>query len=100
MMILRRLCFAILFCFPQSHGWSQGFSANRVSIEHTLTGFYRVSIQYTHIKLGEYRVAVIDFKDKQEAIDIYQKLVSGASFYLGNAKKNVVFEEDVQLKPF
>ena len=70
---------------------AHGFNANRVHISRQLTGKYRVTIKYTHVELGEYREAHIDFNNKNEAIKAYQDLAQGADFFLGDIKKSLHF---------
>jgi hypothetical protein len=66
--------------------FAHGFTADVVDIKRLMNGKYRVYISYTHLQIGEYREAHIDFKDKKEAIEAFRKLVAGAEFFLGDAK--------------
>jgi hypothetical protein len=86
------LIFAIWFAFlPSITAEAHGFNANHVDIVKTFGKKYRVIIKYTHVELGEYREAHIDFEKKDEAIKAFQDLVKGADFFLGDVKKSIHF---------
>jgi hypothetical protein len=70
---------------------AHGFNANFVDIVKTFGGKYRVIIKYTHVELGEYREAFIDFEKKEEAIKAFEDLARGADFFLGDIKKSIHF---------
>lgn len=70
---------------------AHGFNANFVQISRLLNGKFRVTIQYTHVEVGEYRQAHVDFDSKEEAIKTYQDLAQGADFFLGDLKKSIHF---------
>lgn len=96
------LLFILITCFvlPQ-WGHSHGFNANYVDIVKTNGRKYRVIIKYTHIEVGEYREAFIDFDDKDAAIKAFQDLVRGADFFLGEVKNSIHFHSPPeQQKPF
>jgi hypothetical protein len=78
-----------------------GFNANFVDILKTFGGKYRVIIKYTHVELGEYREAHIEFENKDEAIKAFQDLARGADFFLGNVKESIHFHNPPeQTQPF
>lgn len=70
---------------------AHGFNANFVDIVKTFGGKYRVIIKYTHVELGEYREAFIDFDKKADAIKAFEDLARGADFFLGDVKKSIHF---------
>lgn len=81
--MLRAKLLSVVFCFslgPQISN-AHGFNANFVDIVKTFGGKYRVVIKYTHVELGEYREAFVDFEKKDEAIKIFQDLARGADFF-------------------
>lgn len=86
---------ALLLVFETPIALSHGFNANRVQINRMLNGIYRVTIQYTHVELGEYRESHADFVKKADAIAAYQKLVQGADFHLGDVSKTIHFHNPV-----
>jgi hypothetical protein len=80
---------------------ADGFNANWVQITKLPTGLYRVNIKYTHVEIGEYREAHADFAKKEDATELYQKLVNGADFFLGDIKKSVHFHKPAEKnKPY
>ena len=84
-----------------SSALAHGFNANTVEILRLSNGQYRVVIHYTHVELGEYRQAHIDFDKKEEAIKTYQDLAQGADFFLGDVKKSIHFHTPPEKnKPF
>ena len=85
----------LLLAFETPIALSHGFNANRVQINRMLNGIYRVTIQYTHVEMGEYRESHVDFVKKAEAIAAYQKLVQGADFHLGDVSKTIHFHNPV-----
>jgi hypothetical protein len=92
--------FSFLFVFPQQVCYSQGFSANWLNIMRLNNGKYRVIVKYTHLRVGEYREAYIDFTSKKEAIDVFQKLVLGADFYWGPGKSIHFHKQEDVAKPY
>lgn len=97
--ILVTLMMAQIFS-PQSLK-AHGFNANFVDIVKTFGGKYRVIIKYTHVEVGEYREAFIDFKNKEEAIKAFQDLARGADFFLGDIKNSIHFHNPPEKeKPF
>ncbi|MEY4066497.1 MAG: hypothetical protein RIR26_2705 [Pseudomonadota bacterium] len=100
----RKMMFLLTFIttalLPQ---WSfpHGFNANYVDIVKTNSRKYRVIIKYTHVEIGEYREAFIDFDDKTAAIKAFQDLARGADFFLGDVKNSIHFHTPPeQQKPF
>lgn len=89
-----RTCFFVLALagyFQITHSaFAHGFNANHVNIIRTTNGKYRIVIRYTHIEVGEYREAHIDFTNREEALKVYWDLAKGADFFLGNDAKNIV----------
>jgi hypothetical protein len=81
---------------------AHGFNADRVKILYVPADrVYRVTIRYTHVAVGEYREAHIDFKKRTEALKTYWDLVNGADFFLGDIKEGVHFHEPVlKNKPY
>jgi len=75
---------------------AHGFNANRIKITRLVTGKYRLIIKYTHVEIGEYREAHVDFDDKEEAARVYQQLVQGADFFLGDIRKTIHFHTPPQ----
>jgi hypothetical protein len=75
---------------------AHGFNANRVRITRIPAGKYRVIIAYSHVEVGEYREAHVDFDSKDEAVATYQQLVQGADFFLGDIKKTIHFHTPPQ----
>ncbi|MEN9809814.1 MAG: hypothetical protein RLZZ488_1381 [Pseudomonadota bacterium] len=73
------------------HAQAHGFNANHVDIVKTFGRKYRVIIKYTHVELGEYREAHIDFDKKDDAIKAFQDLAKGADFFLGDVKNSIHF---------
>jgi hypothetical protein len=96
--MLRAKLLSVVFCFslgPQISN-AHGFNANFVDIVKTFGGKYRVVIKYTHVELGEYREAFVDFEKKDEAIKIFQDLARGADFFLGDIKNSVHFHNPAE----
>jgi hypothetical protein len=87
--ILMTMLFTILL--PPKDIFAHGFNANHVDIVKTFGRKYRVVIKYTHVEVGEYREAHVDFDNKDEAIKVFQDLVKGADFFLGDVKKSIHF---------
>ena len=76
---------------------AHGFNANRVRIAYVpASGKYRVTIEYTHIEVGEYREAFAEFETKEAAIAAYQQLAQGADFFLGEVQKSIHFHTPPQ----
>jgi hypothetical protein len=75
---------------------AHGFNANRVRIMRTLSGKHRVIIRYSHVEIGEYREAHVDFDTEVEAIAAYQQLAQGADFFLGDITKSLHFHKPPQ----
>ncbi|MFZ9521685.1 MAG: hypothetical protein ACO3A4_14530 [Silvanigrellaceae bacterium] len=100
---IKILLFVVLCaCFiPSRKVLAHGFNANHVDIVKTFGRKYRVIIKYTHVELGEYREAHIDFDKKDEAIKAFQDLVKGADFFLGDIKNSIHFHNPPeQNQPF
>lgn len=79
---------------------AHGFNADVVDIKRLMTGKYRVTIWYTHLSIGEYRTAFIDFAKKEDAIEAFQRLVKGADFFLGDRNSIHFHEEPERPVPF
>ena len=89
----------LLFCFIPLNLFA--FSANWVDISRRMNGIYRVTIWYTHLTVGEYRIAIIDFRKSTEAIETFRKLARGADFYFGDSKTQITFQEKkTEVKPY
>jgi hypothetical protein len=74
---------------------AHGFNANRVHIVRVpASGMYRVLIYYTHVEVGEYREAHIDFAKRTDALKVYYDLINGADFFLGDTKETVHFHKE------
>jgi hypothetical protein len=101
-MLRTALCIAITTSIVQPiTTQAHGFNANFVDIVKTFGGKYRVIIKYTHVEVGEYREAHIDFSDREEAIKSFQDLVRGADFFLGDVKNSIHFHNPPeQTQPF
>ena len=101
-MKLNRLkLFILISLFSYSPmSFSEGFTANWVDIQHLNNGKYRVIINYTNLEIGEYRQAYVDFIKKKEAIDVFQKLAQGATFYWGDSKTIFFPKEGEKLSPY
>lgn len=84
------LC-ALAFTSVPEPSLAHGFNANHVDIVKTFGRKYRVIIKYTHVEVGEYREAHIDFDKKEEAIKAFQDLAKGADFFLGDVKNSIHF---------
>lgn len=81
--------------------FAHGFNANWVDIKKIPGRKYRVVIKYTHVEVGEYRDAHIDFDNKEDAIKAYQDLAQGADFFLGDVKKSIHFHKETEKnKPY
>lgn len=92
---------AILVSVAPSVASAHGFNANWVDIMRTPYGRYRVIIKYTHNEVGEYREAIAEFDDKDEAIKVFQDLAKGADFFLGDVKKSIHFHNPpLKNKPY
>lgn len=89
-------CSVLLACLT-STAFAHGFTADTVDIKRLPSGKYRVFISYTHLQIGEYREAHIDFVEKKDAIQAFQKLVKGAEFFRGDAK-GIHFHEGPERK--
>lgn len=86
------LCALVLaFTSLPNSSHAHGFNANHVDIVKTFGRKYRVIIKYTHVEVGEYREAHIDFDKKEEAIKAFQDLAKGADFFLGDVKNSIHF---------
>jgi hypothetical protein len=73
-----------------------GFNADKVKILYVpADNLYRITIRYTNIEVGEYREAIIHYRNRTEALKVYWDLVNGADFFLGNVKESVHFHENV-----
>lgn len=79
---------------------AHGFTADTVDIKRLMNGRYRVHVWYTHLQIGEYRKAHIDFVSKEEALEAFRKLTQGAEFFLGDAKNIHFHEEEPKLTPY
>jgi hypothetical protein len=79
---------------------AHGFTADTVDIKRLPNGKYRVFINYTHLQIGEYRQAHIDFAEKKKAIEAFNKLVRGAEFFSGSADTIHFHEEPQGLVPY
>ena len=80
---------------------AHGFNANHVDIVKTFGRKYRVIIKYTHVEVGEYREAHVDFDKKEDAIKVFQDLAKGADFFLGDVKNSIHFHNPPETnKPF
>ncbi|MBX9702952.1 MAG: hypothetical protein K2X39_02240 [Silvanigrellaceae bacterium] len=91
---LRKRSLFLFYCFLFIHcslAFGDGFNANWVDIVRLNNGKYRVIIKYTHVEIGEFREAHVDFDSKEKAIDIFQKLAKGADFFFGDIEKTVHF---------
>ena len=80
--------------------FAHGFTADAVDIKRLPDGKYRVIIHYTHLQIGEYREAHIDFKEKEKAIEAFRKLVEGAEFFRGPAETIHVHETPTGKVPY
>lgn len=97
------LIITLLFAAAYSdNALAHGFNADRVKILYVpAERVYRVTIKYTHVAVGEYREAHIDFKKRTEALKIYWDLINGADFFLGDIKESVHFHKPVPTnKPY
>lgn len=97
--ILKSILILSLFFYIQS-AFTEGFSANWVDITRLNNGKYRVIIRYTNIQVGEYRESAVDFTSKKEAIEVFQKLAKGATFFWGDSKKIYFSKEADKPKPY
>jgi hypothetical protein len=89
-----------IFIFFNKIAGANGFTANYVDIKHLENGLYRIYIKYTNLKINQYEEAVVDFTSKQEALETFQKLAKGATFYWGDSKK-INFPKDAEkLNPY
>lgn len=79
-----------------SEALAHGFNANWVQITRTQQGRYRVIFRYTHVEVGEFREAHVDFDAKEDAIKVYQDLAQGADFFIGDVKKSIHFHKPPQ----
>ncbi len=76
---------------------AHGFNADRVKILYVpADNVYRITIRYTNVEVGEYREAVVNFKKRLDALKVYEDLVNGADFFLGDVKESVHFHTPVQ----
>ncbi|MES2613814.1 MAG: hypothetical protein V4591_00190 [Bdellovibrionota bacterium] len=92
------LIFYIIFYVTPAY--TIGFTANWVDIVRLNNGMFRVLIKYTNLQIGEYREAYVDFTSKKEAIEVFQKLAQGATFFWGDSKK-IFFPKEVEKpKPY
>ena len=80
--------------------FAEGFTANWVDIYRLKNGTYRVIVKYTNLSIGQYRESFADFKTKKEAVDVFEKLALGATFYLGSSQKIFFFKEPDKLTPY
>ncbi len=101
-MVMKKMSLLCLLTalYLQPMVYAEGFTANWVDIVRTNNGQYRVLIKYSNVEVGEYREAFVDFKSKKEAIDIFQKLARGATFYWGDSKKIFFPKEVEKLRPY
>jgi hypothetical protein len=83
----RQAVAALLTLILSSSAFGEGFNANFVRIQRTLSGMYRVTIRYSHLEVGEYRESFVEYKTKKEAEGLYEKLKNGADFRQGNFNK-------------
>lgn len=86
--------------FYQGNVFAEGFTANWVDIVRLNNGQYRVLIKYSNVEVGEYREAFVDFTSKKDAIEIFQKLAKGATFFWGDSKKIYFPKETEKLRPY
>jgi uncharacterized protein YktB (UPF0637 family) len=92
---------ALLCTTPTKSASAHGFNANHVDIVKTFGRKYRVIIKYTHVEVGEYREAHVDFDKKEDAIKVFQDLAKGADFFLGDVKNSIHFHNPPETnKPF
>jgi len=98
--ILHCLLLFFVITYPEP-SYAEGFTANWVNIVRLESnGRYRVIIKYTNLQVGEYREAFVDFTSKKEAIDVFQKIAKGATFFWGDSKKIYFPKEAEKLKPY
>lgn len=97
--ILKCLLF-VMFVYHINITYAGGFTANWVDIVRLNNGHYRVIIKYTNLNIVEYREAYVDFTSKKEAIDVFQKLAKGATFFWGDSKKIYFPTEPEKPKPY
>lgn len=83
--------FFISLFFYCTQIFAHGFNADRVIIDKLPNGYYRIIIKYTNIEIGEYREAHADFKKYEEAQKLFNMLIKGADFFLGDITKSVHF---------
>ncbi len=91
--------FYIIFCIT-TPAYTIGFTADWVDIVQINNGVFRVFIKYTNLQIGEYREAYVDFTSKKEAVEVFQKLAKGATFFWGNSKKIYFPKEIEKPKPY
>lgn len=74
-----------------------GYTANKVRLKNE--GYhYRIYVTYTDVELLKLKEAYIDFKDLKEAQECYQKLYSGADFYIKDA--SLIFTNRTEQEPW
>jgi hypothetical protein len=83
----------VTLCSTSISGTSlaHGFNANKVDIAKTLNGKYVITVWYSHVEIGEYRQATLEFDKKKDALEAFKKLKNGADFFLGDAAKTIHF---------
>lgn len=86
--------------FAPTHAEAHGFTADVVDIKRMMNGKYRIIIFYTHLQVGEYRRAQIDYDNAQKATEDFQKLVRGAEFFIGKAANIHFHEKAEEPKPY
>jgi hypothetical protein len=96
-LLVKVLSFLILQTFSL-HALAHGFNADKVKIIRMPNGMYRLTIQYTHLQIGERREAHIELNTEKQATETFQKLTQGADFFLGQLDKNIHFHNPPETK--
>ncbi len=76
------------------------YTANKVWIERTNRGIYRVHVSYTVPALKEFREAYVEFSSKKEAEGYYFDLLRGADFYLPTPAQRKFSTQPLQPEPW
>ncbi len=85
--IIYSLFLILLLLIQVESAMAEGFTANWVDIQRLHNGKYRVIIKYSNVQVAEYREVYVDFIKKKEAIDVFQKIAKGATFFWGDSSK-------------
>ena len=85
--------FMSLFCIEGLYA----YTANKVELKMEKY-YYRIYITYTDVELKLLKQAYVDYKNYEQASQVYENIKNGADFYIKDSK--VIFINDTTSKPW